>query len=209
MGAADQTSRGGRLPRLYRQKGGCGAWPSRSHEKADLYRSARGVAKTRDFVRWETSGAGLPGDAIFGQKDCNKWQVPGGWAGGTCVGGGEGSIIKADDGYMYMLIEAPDRSLGCEPKPGVQNWVLGLLRSRSFSRAGTWEQFQPSPAVVPAVKEGCYIQYSRLFADDRGTYLEFWAGFGSGWMQIHQLVAGKGPLPIVATDNVTVVSVAA
>jgi hypothetical protein len=110
---------------------------------------------------------------------------------------------------MYMLIEAPDVNLGCHPEPGVQNWVLGLLRSKTFSRAGTWEQFGDdggsSPTVVPAVKEGCYIQYHRLFADEFGTYLEYWAGFGSGWMQVHKLVPGKGALPIVATDNITAV----
>ena len=94
-------------------------------------RSARGVARTRDFVSWETDGDGLPGDAIFGQVDCNQWNVSGGWANGTCIGGGEGSIVTAADGYMYMLIEAPDISLGCL-RDG-QNWVLGLLRSKTFS----------------------------------------------------------------------------
>ena len=176
---------------------GCNDWANRS---------ARGVARTRDFVEWETHGEGLPGDAIFGQVDCNQWNVSGGWADGTCVGGGEGSIIVADDGFMYQLIEAPDVNLGCHTKEGEQNWVLGLLRSKTFSKAGTWEQFGSSggtsPTVVPYVKEGCFIQYHRLFADDQGTYLEYWAGFGSGWMQIHGLKPGKGTLPIVATDKV-------
>ena len=174
---------------------GCNDWANRS---------ARGVARTRDFVEWQTEGDGLPGDAIFGQVDCNRWNVSGGWANGTCIGGGEGSTLVAADGYMYMLIEAPDISLGC--LGAGQNWVLGLLRSQTFSKAGTWEQFGgaggASPTVVPVVKKGCFIQYHRLFADDRGTYLEYWAGFGSGWMQIHRLVPGKGPLPIVATDQV-------
>ena len=48
------------------------------------------VPNHTDFVSWETSGSGLPGDAIFGQKDCEQWKVAGGWANGTCVGGGEG-----------------------------------------------------------------------------------------------------------------------
>lgn len=66
-------------------------------------RSARGVAKTKDFVAWETQGENLPNDAIFGQVDCNKWNVT--WAKGTCVGGGEGTILTGPDGYMYHLIE--------------------------------------------------------------------------------------------------------
>ena len=51
--------------------------------------------------------------------------------------------------------------------------------------------------MVPQVKQGCYIQYHRLFSDNiRGaTYLEFWA---DNWMQVHRLVPGMGRLPIVA-----------
>ena len=76
---------------------------------SDATISARGVAKTKDFKVWEVSGNGLPNDAIFGQVDCNKWNIE--WAEGTCVGGGEGSILVGPDGYMYQLIEAPDISL--------------------------------------------------------------------------------------------------
>ena len=61
--------------------------------------------------------------------DCLKWKVEGGWFNGSCVGGGEASIIVAEDGFMYQLIEAPDISLGCDTVPGQQNWVLGLSRS--------------------------------------------------------------------------------
>jgi hypothetical protein len=144
---------------------------------------------------------------------------------------------------MYMLIEAPDRSLGCLG-PG-QNWVLGLSRAKSFLASGQWEPFHASPTVpnscsstpggllsskylspqnisppnvsldesapifmlmfsmflseqvVPQVKQGCYIQYHRLFRDrSRGTtYLEYWA---DNWMQVHKLVPGAGVLPIIA-----------
>ena len=56
-------------------------------------------------------------------------------------------------------------SLGCFTTPGQQNWVLGLLRSQRFGPSGTWQQALPSnPTVIPAVKQGCYIQYHRLFA---------------------------------------------
>ena len=144
--------------------------------------SARGVAKTRDFVHWEVDGADLPGDAIFSSVDCAGWNVS--WANGTCVGGGEASIIdnRHDDGYLYQLIESPDISLAC--LGAEQNWVLGLLRSHSFARSGEWEQLPArNPLVVPAVKHGCYLQYGRLFVDaSRGaSYMEVWAGGPDGW----------------------------
>jgi hypothetical protein len=129
--------------------------------------------------------------------DCEKWTSGNfSWAAGGCVGGGEASILLDEsDGYMYQLIEAPDKSLGCLGRN--QNWVLGLSRARSFLPAGQWEPFHASPTVVPRVKQGCYIQYHRLFRDrTRGaTYLEFWA---DNWMQVHRLVPEAGRLPIVA-----------
>jgi hypothetical protein len=76
-------------------------------------KSARGVAKTRDFVTWFTSdgGVSLGGDSIFSSTDCDHWSIN--WAAGGCVGGGEGSIMVTPDGYLNMLIEAPDVTLGC------------------------------------------------------------------------------------------------
>lgn len=53
-------------------------------------------------------------------------------------------------------------SLACFTAPGQQNWVLGLLRAPGFLPTGRWAQAN-NPAVVPAVKQGCYIQYHRLF----------------------------------------------
>ena len=160
-------------------------------------RSARGVARTKDFAEWQTSGDGLPADAIMSRVDCEKWTSDNfTWGSGGCVGGGEGSILLDEsDDFMYQLIEAPDKSLGCLG-PG-QNWVLGLSRAKTFLPAGQWEPFHASPTVVPHVKQGCYIQYHRLFRDGRSgaTYLEFWA---DNWMQIHRLVPGAGRLPIVA-----------
>jgi len=38
-----------------------------------------------------------------------------------------------------MLIEAPDISLGCMTEPGVQNWVIGLIRSKSWLASDLWE----------------------------------------------------------------------
>lgn len=158
--------------------------------------SARGVAKTRDFVTWLVTGAGLPGDAIFTSLDCNKWDVS--WASGGCVGGGEGSIYRGNGSdYMYQLIEAPDITLGCLTQPGAQNWVLGLSRAPALLPTGQWAPFTVVPTVVPAIKQGCYIQYHRLFQDAAtGTmHLSFWA---DNWLQIFQLMPGAGPLPIVA-----------
>ena len=159
--------------------------------------SARGVAKTIDFKNWIVDDADLPNDAIFGQVDCNKWDVE--WADGTCVGGGEGSILLGPDGYMYQLIEAPDISLGCKGEG--QNWVLGLTRSKGFTPADTWEMMNPVPTMVPPVVQGCYIQYHRLFTDGKATYLEYWVGDNSGWMYIHELVEGPGDLPMVISKE--------
>ena len=100
---------------------------------------------------------------------------------------------------MYQLIEAPDITLGCLTKPGVQNWVLGLVRAQSFLPSPKWQQIGGSeagnPTVIPAVKEGCYIQYHRLFTGGATTFLEY---FADGWMQIFRLVPGSGTFPIVA-----------
>jgi hypothetical protein len=49
-------------------------------------KSARGIAKTADWVNWIVTGNGLPGDAMFTSLDCAGWAVPGGWAPGGCVG---------------------------------------------------------------------------------------------------------------------------
>jgi hypothetical protein len=119
----------------------------------------------------------LPADAIFTSLDCNRWNIS--WAQGVfgnhllvvetllpvlfalpggCVGGGEGTILRSGS-YLYMLIEAPDITLGCLTTPGQQNWPLGLLRSPTFSfPTGQWEQFSVEPTVIPIIKEGCYIQ---------------------------------------------------
>ncbi|KAH3757065.1 arabinan endo-1,5-alpha-L-arabinosidase [Pelomyxa schiedti] len=155
-------------------------------------KSYRGVARTRDWNTWQTSGLTLPGDAMFSSIDCNGWDID--WAAGGCVGGGEGTIAISGD-YYYQLIEAPDESLGC--LGAGQNWVLGLMRSPVFGKTGTWEMFMVEPTVVPIEKVGCYIQYHRLFIDQyNNVFMEYWA---DNTMQIYQLVAsGPGDLPIVA-----------
>ena len=115
--------------------------------------SARGVAKTHDFLTWFVEGSNLPGDAIFSSIDCNRWNIS--WAKGGCVGGGEGTILASGD-FMYQLIEAPDLTLGCETTPGTQNWVLGLSRAPrgAWLPTGQWQDFAVVPTVVPAIKQG-------------------------------------------------------
>eukprot|EP00043_Microstomoeca_roanoka_P007652 m.73780 g.73780 ORF g.73780 m.73780 type:complete len:83 (-) comp13914_c0_seq7:127-375(-) len=41
-------------------------------------KSARGMAKTKDFVSWVVNGSGLPNDALFTSLDCNAWNIS--WA---------------------------------------------------------------------------------------------------------------------------------
>ena len=159
--------------------------------------AARGVAKTKDFVSWLTNGAGLPGDAMFTSIDCNRWTGIQ-WAAGGCVGSGEGTILVSHD-FMYQLIEAPDLTLGCDTVVGKQNWVLGLSRAPrgAFLATGQWEQYAVSPIVVPVVKQGCYIQYHRIFYYNATLYMSYWA---DNWLQMFALT-GSGPfasLPIVA-----------
>lgn len=159
-------------------------------------KSARGAAKTRDFVTWLVTGAGLPGDAMFSSLDCNSWNIS--WASGGCVGGGEGSIYRGNGSdYMYQLIEAPDITLGCLTQPGQQNWVLGLSRAPALLPTGQWAPFVIVPTVVPAIKQGCYIQYHRIFEDvaTGSMHLSYWAG---NYLQIFTLMPGAGPLPIIA-----------
>lgn len=165
----------------------------------DSKRAVRAVAATKDFVNWRTSGADLPDDALFSYRDCNKWNVS--WANGTCVGGGEATTIVGSDGYKYMIIEAPDLSLGCDVRPGVQNWVIGLVRSKTWAQTDKWEQFKVNPMLVPWRKQGCAIQYHRLFIDRsyRRLYLAYWIfDQNKGGLKVYQLNEGQGPLPLVA-----------
>jgi hypothetical protein len=54
-----------------------------------------------------------------------------------------------------------------------------------------------SPLVVPVVKQGCYIQYHRLFSDivTGEVYFEMWA---DNWMQLFALRPYGGALPMLA-----------
>lgn len=173
--------------------------------------AVRGVARTPDFVSWNTTGAGLPGDAIFAAADCEGWNVT--WAAGGCIGSGEASILRDPrSGYMYEVIEAADGGLTCDTSWGGQWWPLGLVRSRTWAPSPRWEQMPR--ALTPFVggpaggepRVGCSVQYNSLHADpgNNGTYLAFWdVSFHpangsdpfSTW-HLYELVWGKPVLPM-------------
>jgi hypothetical protein len=112
--------------------------------------AARGVARTRDFVSWNTTGGdrGLSGDVMFSAEDCQWNEVP--WE-GKCIGSGQASILKSRSGYMYQVkgdvelqqqqvatfvciayerndaiqvIEVADKELGCETGWNTQVYIV-------------------------------------------------------------------------------------
>ena len=143
--------------------------------------AVRGVARTPNFVAWNTTGAGLPNDAIFAAADCASWNVP--WAAGGCIGSGEASIQRDPrSGFMYEVIEAADVGLTCDTSWGGQWWPLGLVRSKTWAPSPQWEQMPRAltPFVGgPAAGEphvGCSVQYNSVHRDPatNATFLAFW-----------------------------------
>jgi hypothetical protein len=129
----------------------------------------RGVAATRDFHTWTTSGSGLPNDAIWSSKDCQAWNVQ--WNSATgCIGGGYASSLITWQ-YTYMLIESADISLICTTG---QNWVIGLARASTFTGSGHWDQFAGNPLMDLRSGAPCAIQYATLFTDSGQIYLSYW-----------------------------------
>ena len=116
--------------------------------------AARGVARTRDFVTWETTGgsAALSGDVMFSSSDCQWAEVP--WAGDHgCIGSGQASIVGGRSGYKYQVstsalpIALPcAASSRCFTYLGIRSlrWPTkassakraGTLRSSSFEKNG-------------------------------------------------------------------------
>jgi hypothetical protein len=129
----------------------------------------RGVAATRDFHTWITSGKGLPNDAIWSSKDCQAWNVQ--WNSATgCIGGGFASSLITTL-YTYMLIESADISLGCTAG---QNWVIGLVRASAFVGSGHWAQLATNPLMNLRNGAPCAIQFAGLFTDSGQIYLSYW-----------------------------------
>lgn len=163
-----------------------------------LKSAVRGVAATPDFVSWQTTGAGLPNDAIFSSADCAAWNVS--WAAGGCIGSGEASIVRAPSGYMYEIIEAADVALTCDLNAGEQWWPLGIVRSQTYAASPQWQQAATTPLMIgPHV--GCALQYNSLWLDD-ATGKTWWAVWAidfvngaevcSSW-HMYTLVAGPAP----------------
>jgi hypothetical protein len=135
----------------------------------------RGIAATADFHSWTTSGAGLPGDAIWSPRDCQGWSIS--WNPTTgCVGGGEATSLIAAQ-HTYMLIESSDLSVGCVAG---QNWAIGLVRAPSFVASGQWEQYPGNPLMSVTNGAPCGVQYVGLFADSGQVYVSYWTMGPSG-----------------------------
>jgi hypothetical protein len=153
----------------------------------------RGVVATPDFRTWHVSGSGLPGDAIFGPKDCATWLD-------GCVGTGEASTLSyPGDPYRYMIAETMTKGLECTAG---QQWVFQLLRSASStwprSGMGMWEKL-PGEALLRtsyvSPSAACPVQYARLIKDGPDTYLiyEDWdRATGKVHRRLLQLVPGGG-----------------
>jgi hypothetical protein len=156
---------------------------------------ARGVARTRDFKTWETSGADLPGNAMMSPADCNVWDAN--WSPGGCIGEGDASLIRSG-GYNYMLVEATDKSLICTPG---QQWVFGLMRSRGLNPSGYWENYVANPFVMDPVDTpwGCRLQYMNFTRDRGDVFLSFGYASAAGTFpnRIYQLVKGPGPSRVI------------
>jgi hypothetical protein len=128
----------------------------------------RGIARTPDFVHWSAgaSAAGMPGDAVFAPQDAASWREA--WQ-GPPVGGGGGGILRESDNVFYMVVEAADRTLGCDPG---QDWDVGFLRTRDLGSV-PWESLPRGNPVAYSGKEAgsaCNPSYNRLFQDGGVRY---------------------------------------
>lgn len=152
----------------------------------------RGIAATKDFRNWRTSGADLPGDAIFSAKDCQAWLE-------ACIGIGATSTYLGRK-YAYVIGEIMDKNLACQKD---QKWVFELFRvpRGRWPRSGTgkWQKL-PGPALLtPTWRDPntlCQIAYARWIVDNGNIYLvyEDW-GRDRRFVnrRLLQLKAGKGP----------------
>jgi len=130
---------------------------------------ARGVARTTDFNKWEVMGDDLPADAMLTMSDCKHWNAN--WSTEGCIGEGDARVLRSN-GQYYILAEAADKSLMCEPG---QTWVFGLLRNYSLGASETWENYDYNPMIVNSNSSpvGCALQYMNLIRDRGEIFLEF------------------------------------
>jgi hypothetical protein len=156
---------------------------------------ARGVARTADFINWQVSGGDLPNDAMLTSRDCKDWNA--GWAPGGCIGEGDARILRSNGEY-YVLTEAADKSLNCEPG---QRWVFGLLRNFKLGASGSWQNYSENPIMVNdnISPVGCALQYMNLVRDRGELYLEF-SLYSPDYPfpnYIYQLVDGAPDMPAI------------
>ena len=85
---------------------------------------ARGAARTRDFVHWQTSAPDLPTTAILSANDCNKWHVK--WQAGGCICTGAAQILRAKAIGAFGSFGGEDRGAS-----GETEWVSAFARRRS------------------------------------------------------------------------------
>jgi hypothetical protein len=126
------------------------------------HKGYRGLAKTKDFLKWEVAGPDLSSGALFSELDCQNSN--------GCIGGGFASTL-ATDRHKYLLIETPTKNLTCTAG---QDWPFQLYRSQSFAtKTGGWESFSSNPLISSPRRSdmGCDLQYAHFFKDGAETYL--------------------------------------
>lgn len=151
----------------------------------------RGVAATKDFRSWRTSGADLPGDAMFSAKDCRAWLE-------GCIGIGATSTLIGSK-YAYVIGEVMDKNLACQKN---QKWVFELFRIPRGrwprSGSGQWRKLPGAALLTPTWKDAdtpCQLAYARWIADEGDLYLvyEDWSpGRQFANRRLLKLVYGKG-----------------
>jgi hypothetical protein len=155
-------------------------------------RGYRGVVATRDFHNWDTSGAGLPGDAMFSARDCKSWLT-------GCIGSGAASTVLTAK-YAYLVGEVMDKSLACQTN---QIWVFELFRTPRgrwpVSGSGQWQKLPGTALLRPSSPDPgtrCQLSYARWIKDGEDLYLTYedWSpGRTSVRRPLLQLKAGGGP----------------
>ncbi|MDD4976197.1 MAG: hypothetical protein PHY93_17705 [Bacteriovorax sp.] len=180
-------------PQIIAKKNGYFYVTFHGFDYAGMKLGARGIARTTNFVTWETSGAGLPNDAMLTSQDCNSWDAN--WGAGGCIGFGAARNLRSN-GYEYILGEASDKTLLCTLG---QVWVFGLVRSPAIAASGNWENYSKNPYIINLLQNdspfGCGLQYMNLFRDRGEIYLSFglWTPDMNFPNYTYKLVKGKGP----------------
>ncbi|MDI1295854.1 MAG: sialidase family protein [bacterium] len=127
----------------------------------------RGVVATKDFRTWSTSGVGLPGDAMFGPKDCQSWLK-------GCIGTGAVTTLLTKN-YAYLVGEVMDKGLGCQTD---QRWIFEIFRIPRGpwprSGSGQWQKLPGPPLLAPSWPDPatlCQVAYARWVVDGADIYL--------------------------------------